>query len=316
MRSLRASFKHIKHRLKTANIELPHSKTLILAAICVVAIGITLSYRIKQARVEAASSVTAEAGTNDQTLAADERVAAAIASAQDDLLGALASSTNPFEPTPKDNTSDRFTKDILAAYAQYQYGTDDTIADPQTASDNAINNIDTSTLPQKPYGMKDLTLFVPQNNVEIQTYGSTFAKTYLTLLAPVAQNPAIYNSDIEKVGGLYRNIAASLAKIPVPNDLAQEHLAVVNDFAQMADTFPLIDGQEKDPVRALLGLRIVQTDLAELPTMFIKINQYFKQNGILFDKSNPGYLWTQVPDTLPAASANSSFWSTSQSNDN
>jgi hypothetical protein len=84
----------------------------------------------------------------------------------------------------------------------------------------------------------------------------------------------------------------------------------------MADTFPFIDGEEKDPVKALLGLRIVQNNLIELPTLFIKINQYFKQNGILFDKSEAGYLWTQLPDSVPQTTTDPSAWSLSPQNEN
>ena len=309
-------FRRLKNSNLIRNIELPHRSVLILAAICVSAVAITLTYKIKEARMitQAESqaiytnNIAAVAGSNDLALAADQRVAAALAETQNVLLGGLATSSNPFDPSPKDSISDRFTKDIISAYSKSQYSQNTALGSNAGASSNidestvgadALNNIDTSKLPHERYTLNNISVFIPQNKADIKTYAETFAKVYLQTIAPVGKNPNAYNSNITAVGGLYKQISSNLLKLKVPNDLALIHLKIVNSFALMADTFPLIDGEEKDPVKALLGLSLVQKSLTELPTLFIQINKYFKQNGILFEKNTVGAMWLQVPDTLP-----------------
>ncbi len=292
-------------------MEMPHKGVLVLASICIVAIGISLTYRIKEARIEALNTAAAytnniavEAGTSNQVLAADERVAAALAETQDDLLGTLASSSNPFAPNPKDSISDRFTKNIVAAYSQYEFSkTGDFNLD--SASNDTINSIDTSSLPKEKYTLNDLHVYIPKTKDEIKVYGNTFAKTYIGDILPVANDPSTYSSNINAVGNLYRKIAADLMKISVPNELATAHLQIANNFNLMADTFPSIDGQEKDPVKALLGLQVIKTAMTGIPPMFIKINKYFKGNGIIFENTEPGAIWAQVPDTVPAGAPDS-----------
>lgn len=313
MNRLRNFFHRIKGSNLAQNIEMPHTKVLILAAICISVVAIALTYRVKEAKMATLtknpySSLAAVAGTSNQVLAADERVAAALAETQNSLLGALAKSGNPFDPNQNDSVSDRFTKDIISAYSKAQYsqnGDTEGGAGSEIDVNSALNNIDTSKLPAPRYTIKEVTIFVPQNKAQIKEFANNFAKTYLVTLAPVATNPTKYSTHLEEVGNLYNLLAANLLKVPVPSELATVHLQIVNSFALMADTFPLIDGEEKDPVKALLGLSLVQKALTELPTLFIKMSQYIKQNGILFDKTEAGSLWLGVPDALPATTASS-----------
>lgn len=293
--------KKLSHNIK--NIEMPHTGVLVLAAICISVIAISLSFQIKTSREKfnLSNNIIAEAGTSESSLAADKRIAAALAETQQDILGSLSISSNPFEPNPKDTLSDSFTKNIVSAYSKYQYSG---ATDLNGLSNSAVNNLDTSSLPQKRYSIKDIKIYVPTNNNEIKEYGNMFAKNYLTALAPVVNAPSKYSGDISAIGEIYKQISKNLLEMKVPNEVAINHLQVINDFSLMADTFPLINGQEKDPVKALLGLRLVQDSMTNVPQMFIQINKYFKQNAIIFDKSEPGSIWNQVPDAIPE-SANS-----------
>ncbi len=287
------------------NIEMPHKSVMVLAAICISAIAISLSYKIKEASMQVAgaqysANIAVEAGTSEQALAADKRIAAALAETQADILGSLATSTNPFDPSPKDSMSDTFTKNIVTAYAKYQYAGNGG-ADLSALSDEALSNLRADTLPQKKYAITDVIMFVPKSDAEIKEYGNAFAKNYLTALVPVMNSPAKYDADINAVSGIYRQISANLIKMRVPSEVAVTHLQVVNDFTLMADTFPLINGQEKDPVKALLGLSLIQDSMTEVPQLFVQIHKYFKQNGIIFDKNEPGSIWDQVPDSISEA---------------
>lgn len=274
-------------------IELPHRKVLILAAICISIILVSLSYQIITEKKKVAGlkpvSITAVAGDTEESNLADKRVLEVLQEVRNAELGALATSSNPFDPSPKDTVSDRFSKDVFAAFLKYR-AANGNISEEDLSRD-AISNIKTNNLPKPKYNLSDIQIFVPKNKDDLKKYGNDFAQNYLETLAPVSKNPSKYNKKVSDLAPVYRSIGDKLIRTPVPNSLAAEHLQIANSFVLMADTFGIIDNQQGDPVKALLGLRIIQDTLPQQIDLFTKISDYFNQNGILFNKGEYGAIW-------------------------
>ncbi len=292
------------------SIELPHRKVLILAAICGSVVLIALSYKLVEKRNEAVynSSVTAVAGESEENSLADKRLLDALDQARQEELEALASSTNPFTPDPKDSVSDRFAKDIFAAYVKYQQAGGN-ISDSEL-SNEAISNINTDFLPKPKYNLADLRIIVPKNKDEIKVYGNLFAKEYVDVISKIQKRPDLYNSKVSDLTPIYKEIADRLIKIPTPNQVAPLHLELVNSMAIMGDSLVLIDTQSKDPVKALLGLRMVRDAVPVQNDMFTKISYFFQQNDILFSDNEYGVIWnppksTQVKPTAETKTSTS-----------
>lgn len=92
----------------------------------------------------------------------------------------------------------------------------------------------------------------------------------------------------------YAAMARELAALSVPTTLAPLHLKVVNDLLLVADSYAGMNVVLSDPLRAVAGLQTYQSLTDELGRVFINIAQTFTQNGILFNKDEPGNAWNAV----------------------
>lgn len=268
---------------------IPHTRVLIIAAVCISVIGISLSYKVSTEQAKLAEqNVTVSAGKTPEEIANDKKIIAALEEARIKSLGILASTTNPFAPTPKDTISDRFAKDVFAAYLEYdQKGK---LPDPDSWVNN-LDYLDISDIKKNKYTLAFLPVFSPQTKEEIKEYGNQFAKTYLETILPVDRDPVKYQSDVKNMTPIYRNIGENLMKLRVPSAVASEHLELANQYLKQADAFLLVSGEAKDPAKALLGLKVVQDGMQTQIEMFTRIKKYFKDNGILFESGEPGNFW-------------------------
>ena len=269
---------------------LPHTKVLIIAAVCISVIGISLSYKLSKERSSLIlnETVTASAGKTAEEIENDKKIISALEDARIRSLGALASTTNPFAPTPKDTVSDRFAKDVFSAYLQYdQTGQ---LPDPDSWVNN-LDYLDVRDVQKNKYSLAFLPVFSPKNPAEIKEYGNQFATLYLEAVMPVDKDLAKYQSDVKNLAPIYKNIGENLMKLKVPSPIASEHLELANQYLKQADAFLLVSGEAKDPAKALLGLKVVRDGMETQVEMFTRIKNYFKENGIIFEAGEPGNFW-------------------------
>lgn len=275
---------------KNRNI-LPHTKILALGAICISIIGIILTSKISTARrllIENQSNLSVTAGKSEEQILADKKIIEALNKAKVDSLGALASSTNPFDPSPKDSVSDRFTKDIFSAYLKYEQ--DGVLPDGDSLIQN-LEYLDVNDITKNKYSLAYLNIFAPTSKEQVKAYGNEYARVFLQIVDPVAKNTFKYQSDINNMVPIYRSLGENLLKIKVPSAVANEHLELVNQYLKQADAFILVGGEVKDPVKALLGLQVIREGMPTQVQMYTRIKTYFIQNDILFEKTEPGNFW-------------------------
>lgn len=277
---------------------LPHRKVLILGAVCISIIAILLTYKISSAKrllIEKQTDLLVSAGRTEEQIIADQKIIEALNKAKLDSLGALASSTNPFDPSPKDTLSDRFSKDVFATYLKYQ--NDGVLPDGDSLIQN-FEYLDVNDIEKDKYSLAFLNIFVPTSKDEIKNYGNTFANTYLSTIKPVDQNILKYQSDINNMVPIYKAIGENLLKIRVPSAVANAHLTLVNQYLKQADAFVLVGGQVKDPVKALLGLKVVREGVQVQVEMFTNIKKYLDDNGIVYGENEPGNFWNVGTTTV------------------
>lgn len=277
---------------------LPHRKILILGAVCISIIGIILTYKITKERrliAENEQNLSVVAGRSEEQILADKKIIEALNKAKIDSLGALASSTNPFDPSPKDSVSDRFTKDIFSAYLKYDR---DGVLPDGDALVNNLEYLNIQDVEKNKYTLAFLNIFVPKTKEEIRNYGNQLAKTYLDAIKPVDQNIIKYKQDINNMVPIYRNIGERFMSIRVPSAVADEHLQLANQYLKQADAFILVGGQVKDPVKALLGLKVVREGIPIQVEMFTQIKRYLKDNDIIYEINEPGNFWNIGTTTI------------------
>lgn len=277
---------------------LPHKKVLILGAVCISIILIILTYKIsneKRLLTEKQSELSVVGGRTAEEIAADRKIVNALNQAKLESLGALANSTNPFDPSPKDSISDRFTKDIFAAYLQYNK--DGVLPDGDSLIQN-FDYLDVNDINKNKYSLAFLNIFAPTNKDEIRNYGNIFAKTYLDAIEPVNRDVMKYQTDINTMVPIYKNIGENLLKVRVPSAVANYQLELINQYLKQADAFVLIGGQVKDPVKALLGLKVVREGIPVQVEMFTNIKKYIYDNDIVYRADEPGNFWNVGTTTV------------------
>jgi hypothetical protein len=245
--------------------------------------------------LENQSNLSVTAGKSEEQILADKKVIEALNKAKVDSLGALASSTNPFDPSPKDSVSDRFTKDIFSAYLKYEK--DGVLPDGDSLIQN-LEYLDVNDITKNKYSLSYLNIFAPTSKEQVKAYGNEYARVFLQIVDPVAKNTFKYQSDINNMVPIYRSLGENLLKIKVPSAVANEHLELVNQYLKQADAFILVGGEVKDPVKALLGLQVIREGMPTQVQMYTRIKTYFSQNDILFEKTEPGFFWNVGTTTV------------------
>lgn len=282
---------------KTDGSEFSHTKVLILGAVCLSIIGIILTSKISgEQKINIANEyeLSVVSGKTEDQLTAEKKIIEALNKAQLASLGSLASSSNPFDPSPKDTLSDRFSKDIFAAYLKYEQ---DGIVPDGDAIVNSFQYLDISDVNKNTYNLSNLNIFVPTSSAEIKNYGNVYAKIFLETTGPVDKDTAKYLGNINNMIPIYKALGQNLLKIPVPSAVANEHLELINQYLKQADAFVLVSGEIKDPVKALLGLKVVQEGVNSQTEMYTHIKAYLNNNGILYDKSESGTFWNTGTST-------------------
>lgn len=284
-------------------IELPHKKVLILASVCASIILISLAVRLASASqndfvFDNSGEVQVVAGQSAESSVADKRILEALEKTQIEGLGSTTSGANPFAPNPKDSLSDRFSKDIFSAFLKFNAEGEN--ANTDSVALEAVNNINPRDLPKDRYGLSDIRIFVPSSKDEMKKYGDTFAEIYITTLKKVTDDPERYNV-LSNLSLIYKELSVKLLAVPVPDRVATTHLNLVNAFSKVSESLPIVEQQSKDPVRALLALRIVQESLINQIKLFTEIKAYFEQNGILFSDQGYGKMWNveNAPQVAP-----------------
>ena len=166
---------------------------------------------------------------------------------------------------------------------------------------SAAAEIQASAAPN--YKPSDLVI-VPQTGASMRDYGNKVitimekhpqANEQQTLMAvgyATDSGKDATLSALPPIGEAYSAIVKELLAAPVPQTLAPLHLQIVNDFAQIAATYPDMQKILQDPLRGLAALQKYESLLGEVSRVFTNTAQAFQKSGILFDKGEPGSAWS------------------------
>ena len=83
----------------------------------------------------------------------------------------------------------------------------------------------------------------------------------------------------------------TLKAAKVPASLGFNHLQVLNNFNASLQMLILLSEYEKDPVKGLIALKSFQVNAENAVALFDTIASELKKNDIIFDKTEPGYIW-------------------------
>jgi len=278
--------------VKTISNKNSHNKVLILGAICISIIAGVVSYKIADMKSQQDLANQKKSArlfniTDNQEDPTVTKILSAIDSSE--LADEITAQEDPFTITEKDNATARMAKQVYSDYVNQEAGNSDlNISD---IAQNALGQISSSDLPRSKYGINSILFTADSSNEEIRLYGNNFAEIYMRNMRIIANNQQKYSNSLLEIATIYENVSKELLKIKVPPQVSSSHLAIVNNYQIIADSFRLIDMQSKDPVKSLLGVKSSKDAITDNDQMFANISKYFKNNDIIFGNNEIGVIW-------------------------
>lgn len=219
-------------------------------------------------------------------------------------------------PAPADNTlTAAFAKNFITLYmaAKEQNGGAPLSEDDISNISNEVMNSLTSSVTVAPD-------FKSASDIKISGSGSDALKTFAANAEAVfAANQsdattselnylqdAVENGDtgaIPHIIGIakeYRNSAAGLAVLPVPQELATDDLTLVNAMMRISEVTSDFARVNDDPLATMLALNQYPQAVLNMENAFIDIGNIYKTNNVSIQSGTPGYFFVNLINNMQA----------------
>ncbi len=132
------------------------------------------------------------------------------------------------------------------------------------------------------------------NNLPKKTSDEKYPVELIYLKKAVeTKNPA----DIAKFDSLIKNytkMIADILLIEIPESVQSKHLAVLNETGKMSATITSFKNAFVDPLKTLQGVSYYTENIKNLHSAFLDLHNFLKVNGVLYSKTEPGYIFANV----------------------
>lgn len=207
--------------------------------------------------------------------------------------------------------TDQFSQLFFSTYMNQRGATPPTSDEMQSFVQDAITELEASRLHTSAYSTSD-TIVKGQGADVLKAYaagmdnafaGNTVQLPYdeLTYFSDaVEKNDSTALAHVQEIGAAYAKIAQAAVKVPVPEEAAAAHLAVVNAMAQLGSTITDLGSVTNDPIRAMLGLQQYPDDAAQLATALQTMNAVFVADGVTLTDTDPGHSFFHLTNVAEA----------------
>lgn len=250
---------------------------------------------------------------------AEVSVATSTRSAPTDINYAAAGIAAPTEGS----LTDSFAKDFFTLYAQKKQsngGADLTDADISDIESQALNSLALAIAPATDFksasdltvsgtGVEALESFAVQAEAVLNKNTSEATSSELFYLRNAVQNnDTAALAHLLSIAKAYRDSAAGLAALPVPEELAADDLALINAMMHVSGIVTDLARVNIDPLTAMLALQQYVSAAQSLGEAFINIGTDYSEAGISLPDGTPGASFVNVIANMRArqqAAANS-----------
>lgn len=263
-----------------------HKKTLNILAICIVLVLVVFSITYKSKKGSQFSSNISVNENGEIQTKADEYQSNIVQTVAEENVKNFQKFAKTFEKSSGDNITDGLSKDIFTQYIKYNTSGQISQDDIMTASQQVLQN------------KKDLSN--PTTYAEIKVSASS-----LKNLKIYANNVAVIENGVNKgiaslnpkkdntpyIANIYLKAAQLFTGIYVPESLSESHLAIINGYKKYNEGLIMMEQQNRDPAKALIGLTKVKDATTEITENFEKIKKTIILNKVSFTQDEPGYMW-------------------------
>ena len=283
----------------------PHKQTIIIAAVCLIAIAGVAVYTQRQ-KTDASEALNIVSPVQ-QDVQGDTKLASTTNWQKDFFT--LSTSTKKLSTANQDTSSttltDQISKDFFARYMMLrQAGQTGDSSSVKSAMDQTIANAATAAPKPKTYFSNDIIISADNSPTAIHTYANTAASlllTYVSKLDPTAiASDALDTSnmdelkDIDPIIAGYQKTIAELLKTPVPSDLQGRHINMINGLSVLLYVSEGLRHIKEDSMQSMIALGLYTTGQDSLRSALLEIRDYISVRKILIAPTEPGYLYFQI----------------------
>ncbi len=206
-------------------------------------------------------------------------------------------------PAPTQGSlTDTFSKNFFALYLSAEQANGGSLTADQinAIADQALGQLESSVAPAPDFktavdikvsgsGPEALKAYAANAEAIISTYDQPLPENQLQYLQDYLTNsdPSAL-ANLAKISTFYQDVATGLAAIPVPQELATKHLALVNSLARVGWEIGDFSRVNTDPLAAMIALDQHPQTVIDMAREFNDIEQQFASEGVTLPAGSPG----------------------------
>jgi len=112
------------------------------------------------------------------------------------------------------------------------------------------------------------------------------------------KNDATAYAHIIEISELYRKAAIGLAALPVPANLLETDLQLINAYSRLSKVISDLARAESDPIATMLALKQYPDVVKQMGDAYIYVNTTYKTSGVTFAAGEPGGRFVGLVDSI------------------
>jgi hypothetical protein len=149
-------------------------------------------------------------------------------------------------------------------------------------------------------GSEALRAYASAGQAVLTTHSTNYPKSEVEYLAEAVKGDASALEPIRKIATAYHNIARGLVALPVPVEVRDAHLTLVNALAAIGNTTSDFGRYDTDPLTTLLAVAQYRAAVKKMINSFVAIDEVYKAANVTFSESEAGESFVGVISNLQA----------------
>ncbi len=204
---------------------------------------------------------------------------------------------------------------FMTEYGEAIAKTDDGIlteAEQKAIVDKVLKELDSSVVPTPDFKQKSDLRVQGSGPEAMRAFAAAAEKVYLTqAMGSLDTELIIFQKYLEtndqtalkqiaEIARLYHMGAVGLSVLPVPRELADIHLKMVNALMRMSESTRDLTLTDSDPVATMIALKQYPEAVKQLGEAFAEVNQIYTRAGIVLGFEEPGVGYVRLIERLVA----------------
>ena len=128
----------------------------------------------------------------------------------------------------------------------------------------------------------------------VETFSLNNRNEAVILLEALEKDDPSVLDELIPIQEAYKNIGEEMQKLVVPKDAVDIHLELLSSISRIETTIAIMRKTFTDPLQAISALKAYQGNATALRLAFVNANTFFNKQGIVFDQTESGYLFTSI----------------------